>query len=170
MNTLSTPAKRSSYPFSVVLILLAHLVLGYMIYQQVAQPDRAIVTVGVMDLASAAAADGVIERALDPDHPLARARLQYPHIGQTQRNLQQIVHGQSSAHRGYPRFRLARPDHYRLWSPRRQRKSHSFPSKVSHMQRFFTCGFARCANIPFVWNPEQKHPVYNVHINVTRVK
>lgn len=40
MNTLSTPAKRSSYPFSVVLILLAHLVLGYMIYQQVAQPDR----------------------------------------------------------------------------------------------------------------------------------
>ncbi len=38
MNTSSAPAKRSSYPFSVVLILLAHLALGYYIYQQVAQP------------------------------------------------------------------------------------------------------------------------------------
>lgn len=41
MNTLSAPAKRSSYPFSVVLILLVHLALGYFIYQQVVQPADA---------------------------------------------------------------------------------------------------------------------------------
>ena len=41
MNISSAPAKRSSYPFSVVLILLVHLALGYMIYQEAAQPTNA---------------------------------------------------------------------------------------------------------------------------------
>ena len=41
MNTSSAPAKRSNYPFSVVLILLVHLVLGYMIYQKVVHPAGA---------------------------------------------------------------------------------------------------------------------------------
>lgn len=35
MNTTSTSAKRSNYPFSAVLILIVHLALGYMIYQKV---------------------------------------------------------------------------------------------------------------------------------------
>lgn len=36
MQTTMAPAKRSNYPFSVVLILILHLALGYVIYNKVA--------------------------------------------------------------------------------------------------------------------------------------
>lgn len=35
MQTTMAPAKRSNYPFSVVLILILHLALGYVIYNKV---------------------------------------------------------------------------------------------------------------------------------------
>lgn len=35
MQTSMAPAKRSNYPFSVVLILFLHLALGYVIYNKV---------------------------------------------------------------------------------------------------------------------------------------
>lgn len=38
-RTDSTP-KRSNYPFTVILILLVHLGLGYALYQKVAQPEK----------------------------------------------------------------------------------------------------------------------------------
>lgn len=37
MQTTPAPAKRSNYPFSVVLILILHLALGYVIYNKVTQ-------------------------------------------------------------------------------------------------------------------------------------
>ncbi len=37
MQTTHSPAKRSQYPFSVLLILLVHLGLGYYVYQQMTQ-------------------------------------------------------------------------------------------------------------------------------------
>ena len=38
MNTVIAPAKRSNYPVTVALVILVHLGLGYMIYQEVAKP------------------------------------------------------------------------------------------------------------------------------------
>ncbi|TNE65532.1 MAG: hypothetical protein EP344_02945 [Bacteroidetes bacterium] len=40
MHRTSSPSKRSNYPLTAVLILLVHLGLGYMIYQEVMKPEK----------------------------------------------------------------------------------------------------------------------------------
>ncbi len=40
MQRTDSPSKRSNYPLTAVFILLVHLVLGYVIYQQVMQPKK----------------------------------------------------------------------------------------------------------------------------------
>ncbi|MBK6932586.1 MAG: hypothetical protein IPH12_17695 [Saprospirales bacterium] len=42
MQRTISPAKRSNYPFTAILILLVHLGLGYVIYQQVIQPKNGV--------------------------------------------------------------------------------------------------------------------------------
>ena len=40
MQRTMSPAKRSNYPFTVALILLVHLGLGYAIYRQAIHPAK----------------------------------------------------------------------------------------------------------------------------------